>query len=258
MLTISDQVIGSWVGSFMWPFIRITTFLMMVPVFGTQLVPPRTRLILSVFITLIVMPSLPAVPLVDAISLKSIVLIAQQILIGAALAFCLQLLFQIFILAGQIMAMQMGLGFASMMDPINGISVVVLSQFYLMLVMLVFLAMNGHLMMIDVLIESFKALPIAESGLGATDIYGLVAQGSWLLASGLLISLPAVTASLVVNLAFGVMTRAAPQLNIMSIGFPVMVGFGLFIVWISLTGFLPQYHHMAGQAFELMHALLKI
>ena len=116
---------------------------------------------LATLLALIVAPNLTDVPVVDLLSLQSYVITAEQILIGVSMAFLIQIMFQIFILAGQMIAMQMGLGFASMVDPGNGVSVAIISQFYLMLTSLMFMAMNGHLIAFEVLVESFYVLPVS-------------------------------------------------------------------------------------------------
>jgi len=182
---------------------------MAVPVFGTQMVPPRVRVGLGLLTTLIIVPLLPEMPAYDPLSLQAIPIILHQILIGIALGFLMQMFFHVFVLGGQMMAMQMALGMASMVDPANGISVTILAQFYLMLITLVFMAMNGHLVMLEVLIESFTLVPIGGGGLAINSYWDIASWGSWMFMSGLLLALPAVTALLIVNFAFGVMTRAA-------------------------------------------------
>lgn len=154
MLALSDAQIGGWVASFLLPLFRIAALLMVMPVIGTQLVPVRVRMYLALAFTLVLMPVLPAMPQIDALSLQGWLWIGQEVLVGALLGFSLQLFFHAFVVAGQMIAMQMGLGFASMVDPANGISVAVLGQFLLMLVTLLFLAMNGHLVVFEVLAES--------------------------------------------------------------------------------------------------------
>jgi flagellar biosynthesis protein FliR len=247
MIELSAAVVTQWVASYMWVLFRVASVLMTMPVFGTQLLPMRIRLYLALMITLLIVPQAPPVPSIDVLSLGTWVIIAEQILIGAAMGFMLQLLFQIHVLAGQIVAMQMGLGFASMNDPAMGISVAVVGQVFTMLVTLLFLILNGHLVVIEVLAESFNTLPIGET-LARGDYYTLVLRFSWVLASALLIGLPAVTALLIVNLSFGVMMRAAPQLNIFSIGFPLTLVFGLFILWVVLGNVGAQYQMLAADA----------
>src|SRR5690606_10975239 len=154
--------------------------------------------------TLVLMPVLPAMPQIDALSLQGWLWIGQEVLVGALLGFSLQLFFHAFVVAGQMIAMQMGLGFASMVDPANGISVAVLGQFLLMLVTLLCLARNGHLVVFEVLAESFVTLPVG-SGLLLDHYLAIAGRLGWVLGAGLLPALPAITALLVVNIAFGVM-----------------------------------------------------
>ncbi|EKM94102.1 flagellar biosynthesis protein FliR [Stutzerimonas degradans] len=255
MLELSNAQIGSWVAQFLLPLFRIAALLMSMPIIGTQLVPPRVRLYLALAITLVLAPTLGPMPLVEALSVRALLLIAEQILIGVMLGFVLQLFFQVFIVSGQLLAMQMGLGFASMVDPANGVSVPVLGQFFNMLVILLFLAMNGHLVVLEILTESFVTLPVG-GGLSTNHLWEVASKLGWVLGAGLLLVLPAITALLVVNLAFGLMTRAAPQLNIFSIGFPLTLVLGLVIVWIGMADILAQYQIFVGEALAMLRDLV--
>ncbi len=245
-----------WVVRVLLPLFRIAGFFMVVPLIGTQLVPMRIRLGFAVALTLLVVPLLPPLPAIEGLSLALYLTIAQQILIGVALGFFVQVFFQVVVLAGQIISYQMGLGFASISDPTNGVSVVVLSQFYLMLTMMLFLSMNGHLVLIDVIVNSFQVIPINQGVLPSLSLWRIAVSGGWLFAAALLLALPAVVAVLVVNFAFGIMTKAAPQLNIFAIGFPFTMLFGIFIVWVSMTGFLGQYQRLAEEALIMITQLL--
>lgn len=257
MLELSDTQIANWVSSFLLPLFRIAAVLMVMPIIGTQLVPQRIRLYLALAITLLLVPVLPDMPQVEALSLASILLIAEQIIIGAMLGFSLQLFFHIFVFAGQMVSMQMGLGFASMMDPATGVSVPVLGQFLLMLVSLLFLAMNGHLVVFEVLTESFVTLPVGQS-LDVGSFAVLAGRLSWVMGAALLLVLPAVSALLVINISFGVMTRAAPQLNIFTIGFPLTLVMGLIIFWASTSDILAQYHRIASDALFMLRGLAQV
>ncbi len=245
-----------WVVRVLLPLFRIAGFFMVVPLIGTQLVPMRIRLGFAVALTLLVVPLLPPLPAIEGLSLALYLTIAQQILIGVALGFFVQVFFQVVVLAGQIISYQMGLGFASISDPTNGVSVVVLSQFYLMLTMMLFLSMNGHLVLIDVIVNSFQVIPINQGVMPSLSLWRIAVSGGWLFAAALLLALPAVVAVLVVNFAFGIMTKAAPQLNIFAIGFPFTMLFGIFIVWVSMTGFLGQYQRLAEEALIMITQLL--
>lgn len=256
MLELSTEQIGAWVGSFMLPLFRIASLLMVMPIIGTKLVPGRVRLYLALAICAVLAPTLPPIAPFDAVSLRAILLIAQEILIGVMMGFTLQLFFHLFSVAGQIIAVQTGLGFAAMVDPGNGVSVPVLAQMLLMLVTLLFLAMNGHLVVFEVLAESFITLPVG-TGLSTTHYWELAGKLGWVFGAGLLLVLPAVTALLVVNLAFGLMTRAAPQLNIISIGFPLTMVLGLVIFWLGLGDFLAQYQDLASDGLQLLRELAR-
>ncbi|WP_422419670.1 flagellar biosynthetic protein FliR [Pseudomonas sp. GZD-222] len=256
MLELTDTQISSWVASFILPLFRVTAVLMTMPVFGTTLVPARVRLYFALAITVVIVPGLPPMPEVHALDLSALLLVAEQIIIGALFGLSLQLFFQVFVIAGQIVAIQMGMAFASMVDPANGVNVAVIGQFLTMLVTLLFLAINGHLVVFEVLTESFTTLPVG-SGLLVNHFWDLVGRLSWVLGAALLLVLPAITALLVVNIAFGVMTRAAPQLNIFSIGFPLTLVLGLVIFWITLADILPHYHALASEALQWMRELAR-
>lgn len=257
MLELTNAQIGGWVGQFLLPLFRIASMLMVMPVIGTQLVPTRVRLYLALAICLVLAPNLPPMPQVDSISLQSMLLIGEQVLIGVMFGFLLQLYFHLFTVAGQIIAVQMGLGFASMVDPANGVSVPVLGQFLLMLVTLLFLAMNGHLVVFEVLAESFVTLPVGQ-GLLLDHYWQMAGKLSWVMAAGLLMALPVITALLIINLAFGVMTRAAPQLNIFSIGFPLTLVLGIFIFWLGLSDFLAQFQGLTSEALQQLRELARV
>ena len=248
--------ISTWVASFMLPLFRVGALLTTMPIIGTTLVPKRIKLFLSLAITLAIMPSLPPLPTVNPLDLSGLMLIAEQIVIGALLGFSLQLFFQAFVVAGQIVAIQMGMGFASMVDPANGVNVAVIGQFFTMLVTLLFLSMNGHLVVFEVLTESFTTLPVG-GGLLTNHYWEIANKLGWVLGAALLLVLPAITALLVVNIAFGVMTRAAPQLNIFAIGFPLTLVLGMVILWISMADILNQYQPLASEALQFLRELAR-
>jgi flagellar biosynthetic protein FliR len=234
-MEFSTADITNALGSYLWPFFRITAMIMVAPIFSSNFISARTRMLLALALSIVIIPNIPAdVPTVEPLSAEGLIIIAQQILIGACMGFMLQLLFNAFIVAGQIIAMQMGLGFASMVDPQNGVMVPVISQLYLIFVTLTFVTIDGHLILIKVLSESFTTLPIAAGGLSATDFRALAAQASWMYAAGVIIALPAIGSLMMVNLAFGILSRAAPQISPFSIGFPMTIIMGFVIIMVTL------------------------
>ena len=248
--------IGSFLGSFMWPFFRIAAMVAAMPVFSSAFVSIRVRLIFALALTLVIMPVVPAVPAIDPISVAGVIIIAQQLLIGICMGFIFHLVFGIFIIAGQIIATQMGLAFATMVDPINGSQAPVLSIFFMMLITLLFLSMDGHLALISAVASSFTSLPIGTEGIGKDGFWTLALWGNEMFRGAVLVSLPAVTALLLVNVALGVMTRAAPQLNIFAVGFAVTISAGLYVLVLTLPSVLPQFELVSAQAFELIRTLI--
>ena len=255
-MDISDAQIASWVSHFLWPFFRIGAFLMIVPVLGAQVVPTRVRVGLAFMMTIAVSPILPPMPVIEVTGMESLVIIAQQILIGLTLGYVVLTILQVFILAGQTISMQMGLGFASMVDPANGISVAVLSQWYQVLVTLVFLAINGHLVVIEVMAESFDIMPVGPVSFSRESFMAVAEFGAWLFQASLMLALPAISALLLVNLTFGIMTRAAPQLNVFVLGFPITMLAGLVIVWASYWAAFPMVQELLSEHVRFMRELL--
>src|ERR1700712_3207750 len=166
MIALTGGQIEAWMAQLFWPFVRIAACLMVAPVFSAAYVPPRTRLILALAITLLVAPLIPAQPSVAPFSVAGFIVTAQQIIIGVALGFSLQLVFDAITLAGQLLANSMGLGFAFNVDPVHGASTPVVGQLYTIVAMLTFLALNGHLVLIETLVDGFQSLPVGMQGLG--------------------------------------------------------------------------------------------
>jgi flagellar biosynthesis protein FliR len=239
-MNFSSAEMSAWIGLFLWPFFRIGAMLTAAPIFGTRMVPGRVRLGIALALTMTIAPLLPAVPVADPLSAPGVAVIVQQILIGLGLGFVLRVVFAVFELVGEIVSNLMGLGFASMIDPQNGVSVPVLGQFYALLATLVFLSLGGHLLWIEALADSFRVLPIGSEGFSAAGAWAVVSFGSNLFAWAVQMALPVTAALLVINVSFGVLTRAAPQLNLFSVGFPAAMLVGFVLVAVSLPAVLEK------------------
>ncbi|HEY4369360.1 MAG TPA: flagellar biosynthetic protein FliR [Steroidobacteraceae bacterium] len=255
MLSLSSGQIETWLAQYFWPFIRIGACFMGAPVFAANFVPPRVRLLLAAAVTIIVAPLVPA-STVTLFSLSGVIVTVQQIIIGLAIAFTLQLIFDALAMGGQLLSNSMGLGFAFNVDPLRGVSTPVLGQFYTILVTLTFLALNGHLLLIETLVHGFTTLPVGLQGLNSEALWNVAAWGSQLFAGSLKVALPGMTALLVVNLAFGVMSRAAPSLNLFAVGFPITLIFGLAIVYAGMPAVQSTFAGSLDAAFEAMNVLL--
>lgn len=250
-------IVFEWLRSVLWPLFRISAMIMVMVTIGGSSVPARVRLLLSVMITAAVAPILPPPPQVDLLSAQGFLISAQQVVIGIAIGFVSVLVLNTFVLAGQIIGMQTSLGFASMVDPSNGQQVPLVGQFYLLLSTLLFFGVDGHLLMIRMLVASFETLPIGE-GLSPESLDAIVKFGGLMFASALTLALSAATALLLINFSFGVMTRAAPQLNIFAIGFPITMLSGLLILWLTLGGVLTHFYSVWDAGQVLICDLLKL
>ncbi len=221
---------------YLWPFVRIGAFAMVMPVIGSTFVPTTARLLVGMSLTVVMAPVLPGYSAPEIISLLGVITIFQEIAIGVAMGFGVQLVFDAIALGGQVIAMSMGLGFAVFLDRTRGVNIPVLGQLFLMLGMLTFLSMNGHLSLIELVAESFYLLPIATGGLSGPAIETMLAWSSQVFVVALKIALPAITALIVVNLSFGVMSRAAPTLNLFAVGFPVAMLLGFVVIFLNMAG----------------------
>ncbi|MDH3537747.1 MAG: flagellar biosynthetic protein FliR [Gammaproteobacteria bacterium] len=246
----------AFVGSLAWPMMRIGAMLLAMPVIGTRLVPTRVKIIITLVLSAMVLPLLPELPRVEALSIEGFFISAQQILIGLSMGFTLQLVFGALMIAGESIAMTMGLGFASMVDPTNGVSVPVVSQLFIIVGTLLFLSLGGHLTLIQLVVTSFETLPISATGVGRDGFWALFAWGSQMFIGALWVAIPALISMLVVTLAMGVMTRAAPQLNIFSVGFPVTMFMGFIVLILVMPGLLPRFNQMMLQAMQLSQSIV--
>jgi flagellar biosynthetic protein FliR len=182
--------------------------------------------------------------------MEGMLMLVKETIIGLSLGFVLQIVMHVFVLAGQFIALKVGMGFAAQNDPSSGVSVTVLSQFYLLLATLLFLAINGHLAVIRMLVDSFTSFPLAGEGINSARAMEILNLFSWMFAAGLLISLPLFTSMMIVNISFGVMGRSAPQLNILNVGFPITLMFGFILMWYSLTNFLPLFNQIIEEGLQ--------
>lgn len=242
--------------SWLWPFFRIAGLAMTAPIIGTRSVPVRVRLIIALAITMAVVPVIEQPQMIDPFGLEGMVTTVQQIIIGIAMGLTLRVVFVALELAGQLIGQLMGLLLASMIDPINGNQVPIIGQFYLLLATLLFLSVDGHLVMIQTLANSFHQLPVGVDGMSKDAVWVFLNWISTVLSTSVLIALPAIASLLMVNFSFGVMTRASPQLNIFAVGFPVMIVAGMLIIMFTLSGFAPQMINLFDESFLILNHML--
>lgn len=256
MLTVSTVEFNAWLAAFFWPYVRILALMAASPMFGARGVPNTVKVVIAFAITIIIAPLLPTMPSVSPTSAAGMLIMLQQLMIGYGMGLVLRLAFSATEMGGHIMGLQMGLGFATFFDPQNGTQVPLLGQFLGVMAMLLFLSFNGHLMVIAALVESFHTLPIGEF-VAVKNWKALALAGSNVFSWGLLISMPVLAAVMMANAALGVLTRAAPQLNIFAVGFPITLGLGFFVLAFSLPYFLPLFQGMIEQSINTMLMLAK-
>lgn len=257
-MTITEQQIMQWSMSFIWPLLRISAMFISIPIFSGRFVSSNILVGASVAITLFTLPLIPSYPPIEVLSFNGFMTGLQQIAIGLLSGFVLQLVFAAVIFGGQGIAYSMGLGFASMLDPITGVSVPVISQFYLVVSTLMFLTLGGHLVLFEMLIDSFTSLPISPNGIERSDIWSIIAWSSRLFSAGLLMALPSIAALLMVNIAFGVVTKAAPQLNIFAVGFPITLLLGLLLMWVTLPSIMQSFTNLLAESYGVIGDFLRI
>jgi flagellar biosynthesis protein FliR len=255
VIAIAPGQLEGWLMQYFWPFVRIGSFLMVAPIIGATFVPPRFRIALAGSITLLVAPLVVLPQDIAPLSVAGMVVTMQQIFIGAATGFVLQIIFDSLAMGGQLLANSMGLSFAFNVDPQHGASTPVVGYMYMLMVTLTFLALNGHLAMIEALVDGFQTLPISTTGFGAEQWWQIAQWGNQLFSGALAVALPGMTALLIVNLAFGVMSRAAPSLNMFAVGFPITLVFGLLIVLMGLPAVQSSFTTLIGECLVLVRTL---
>ncbi|NHQ85861.1 flagellar biosynthetic protein FliR [Iodobacter sp. HSC-16F04] len=241
--TVSQAQIDLWLAIFWWPFCRIFGFLLADPFYSSKAISVKVRVCVAIFISLIIAPVLPAMPQVPVVSPAGILIVINQLLIGIAIGYIVRIIFSAMEMAGHLAGLQMGLGFASFYDPLHATSVPIVAQFLSLMTILVFLALNGHLMVLHTLLDSFTSLPVRAEPISGLGFKLLVDYGALIFRAGVLLSLPVIGSLLVTNLAVGIMTRAAPQLNVFAVGFPLMMGIGLLAMYLSMP-YMPAHIEM--------------
>ena len=217
------------------------------PIFSAPGFNLRARALLAVLLAALVAPSLPPPPFDSIFTGRGIVAGITEIGVGLVMGFVLQLAFGAAVFAAQAQSMTMGLGFAMAVDPQNGVQVPVVAQMFIILITLLFLTLDAHLVVISAVVQSYELVPIGALGISQEVFARVTALGSIVFTWGILMALPVLTALLFINIALGVVTRAAPQLNIFAVGFPVTIISGLLIMFIVM----PVYVDVMTRLIEL-------
>ncbi|HLI19295.1 MAG TPA: flagellar biosynthetic protein FliR [Rhodanobacteraceae bacterium] len=248
----------SLVAGLMWPLARVSGLLLTAPVLGANSIPPRVKIGLALLLALVLVPLAPSPGAVDPLSIAALVTVMQQLVVGAAIGFALKLAFEALSFAGDLVASTMGLGFAQVVDPQQGHGAPALGQFYVLLATLIFLALNGHLELIALLATGMHHASWQAAMPGGNQLWNLLEFASHLFTGAVLVALPALASLLVVNFGFGAISRAAPSMNLFSIGFPITICLGFVVVWLSLRTLPGAFDALQRAAFVVVRALAGI
>ncbi|MEE4185481.1 MAG: flagellar biosynthetic protein FliR [Gammaproteobacteria bacterium] len=237
--------------SMMWTLLRVSGVALISPVLGSLMVPVRIRVIISVALAIAMLPLVDSIPDYPILSVSGLFAAARELGIGLAMGFVFRLAVDAALIAGQVVSMGMGLAFATVVDPNSG-GVPLLGRFYVVIATLLLLAANAHLMLIEVLGRSYEFLPIGSLAFGLPGIAEIVGFGSVMFAGAIHLALPSVVAILMVNIAFGVISRAAPTLNLFAVGFPIAILMGFVVLVLGIGNHGLFWDGQTQQALDLL------
>jgi flagellar biosynthetic protein FliR len=255
-LSLNAADVAEWVSRMWWPVLRIGGFVLTAPVVSEASVPGRVKIILTLALAFLLGPQVSVPRDLSIFAGPGVLAAALELLIGIAIGMVVQVAFEALTFAGQTISLTMGLGFATLVDPQRGAQVPVLGQMFTILGTLSYLAINGHLLLLGALAQSFHSLPVGRGGIGRDFLLSVALWGARVFDTGLLIALPAVISLVIVNLALGVVTRAAPQLNLFGVGFTITLLSGFFVLLVGLDGVMSGISGLIGSALSAAAALI--
>lgn len=257
MISFTSAQLTAWFAAFIFPLARILAFVASSPIFGNRQVPARVKVGFAFVITVIIAPTLDIPSDLDPASAQGLFVLMQQIVAGLIMGFAIRLIFSSVEMAGDIAGMQMGLGFASFYDPQNASFTPVIAQFLGILAALIFLAADGHLYMLAAMSDSFRDFPIGASVPSAHAFRTIAEWGSTLFSNALQFALPLIGALLITNLALGILTRSAPQLNIFAVGFPITIAVGFATLMLAIPYLAPLMEYFTHSALDTVSRIMQ-
>jgi len=257
MLALTDGDIAHWLGLLIWPLLRGLALFAFAPAFGSSAVPAPIKVALGLAVAAIIGGVAgPMAPL--DLSWQTIVLVFEQILVGAAIGFAMRVTLSVMAFAGDLSGLQMGFGFATLLNPQVGVPMPAMADFFDLLGTVLFLAIGGHLLLIAALVKSFQIVPVAVSASIVPAGWGaLAASGAALFQLGVILALPVVAVMLAINIAMAVVSRVAPQLNVMSVGFAVFLWSGIAATALLMPFVAPAVEHLIDVGLRLIETALR-
>jgi flagellar biosynthesis protein FliR len=254
VLNVSD--VSGMVARLWWPTLRISGFVMTAPLASEVTIPGRVKIVLTVSLAFLLAPLVPTPASLSIFSGDGLLAAVRELLIGVAIGMVMQLAFDGLTFAGQTVSMSMGLGFSTLVDPQRGTSVPVLGQLFSIMGTLGYLAVNGHLILLAALANSFRTMPVGAAAVNQDFLLAVATWGARIFETGLLVALPAVISMVIVNMALGVVSRAAPQLNLFGIGFTISLLCGYFVLMVGLDGIMAGITGLIERALQAVADLV--
>ncbi len=251
MITFTEAQLMAWVSPIFWPFVRILAVFTSAPVFSSRAFPVRARIALAFLVALASQATLPPAPIIGFNDPQAFGVLIQQIGVGLSIGFAVQLVFSAVELAGEVVGFQMGLNFASFFDPTMNSQSSAVARFFGEMTSLLFVVMNGHLMVLMAVNRSFEAFPLDQNFLQALAQMNIYKLGKDLFASGLWIALPMIGVLMFTNFALGIISRIAPQMNIFAIGFPITLVVGLIGITFTLPMLDQPFIALMGRVMDI-------
>lgn len=234
MITFSEAQLMAWLSPILWPFLRVLAVFSVAPLFSMRAIPMRAKIGLAFFVALCAQAVLGDQPVISVNGPEALGAVAQQVTVGLSIGFAVRLVFASVDLAGEVIGLQMGLNFASFFDPTTNAQASAVAKFFGNMSMLLFIVINGHLMVLMAVVKSFDRFPVDGNFMQALGQMRLHEMGASLFSSALWIALPMIALLLFVNLTLGIISRVAPQMNIYAVGFPVTLTVGLLGIGATL------------------------
>lgn len=234
MPTFTEAQVLAWVAPLWWPFVRALALFSVLPVLGTRTVPARVRIGLAAFIAYAAQPGLPPMPAPPLDSPAAWALVLQQVAVGLVLGFAVRIVFGAVEFAGELVGLQMGLNFASFFDPVTAGTATATSRFYGTTIAWLFVVMNGHLLVIAALTQSFATFPAGDEPFAVLRALAPERWGALIFSTGIALALPLVAMLMFVNFVLGAIARVAPQIHVFAVGFPITLAVGLVGMFVTL------------------------
>ncbi|UXZ53823.1 flagellar biosynthetic protein FliR [Halomonas sp. 7T] len=257
MVEVTFAQLQGWLVAFLWPFARITAFMAASPLWGHSSIPNQAKVGIAALVAVVIAPVLPAMPSVPIMSWAGVGIMVEQILIGLAIGLVMHIIFAVVQAAGEFIGLQMGLAFASFFDLSSGTNIMVLSRILYMITLLMFVALNGHLMVLETLVMSFQTLPVGIGTLNPNAFELLARYAGTIFASGMLLALPLAGSLLIISLSLGILNRSAPQLTVFNIGFPTSLTVGLILLMVLMTDIGRFLQRLFSQGLTFMQSLIE-